>query len=435
MAQMNYLTQCTFDFGALAQLPKVLKSLGVTRPFVVTDPGLKANGLLGTLLAALGAAPAGVFTETPANPTESASAKAADAYRAAGADGIIAFGGGSSMDLAKAMGLMVTHEGPFERLGASMRGMKFITSIPPLVAVPTTAGTGSEVSPGAVVILNNGRKETFVSAHLVPTAAVCDPELTLGLPPALTAATGMDAMTHCIEAVLTPVVHPPAEAIGVDGAERIGKYIERATKDGSDRDARWHMMMGSFEGALAFAKGLGAVHGLSHALGRIHELKLHHGTLNAVILPHSLAMIGKEAEASGVMRYGTQALAALRQATVPWCAILVRKAFGMAGLAQRNGSPAFVRYAWPSAQWGSLPIAGGVDAAYRAVIEAAPDPAAKRAEIEAKLEALQSPLRTAEAFGVEEIIDPRRTRGYLCRFAELAAPLRTPGRPSFGYRP
>lgn len=296
MAQMNYLTQCTFDFGALAQLPKVLKGLGVARPFVVTDAGLKANGLLDTLLAALGNAPAGVFTETPANPTEGASAKAADAYRASGADGIIAFGGGSSMDLAKAVGLMVTHEGPFERLGASVRGMKFITKIPPLVAVPTTAGTGSEVSPGAVVILDNGRKETFVSAHLVPVAAVCDPELTMGLPPALTAATGMDAMTHCIEAVLTPVVHPPAEAIGVDGAERISKYIERATKDGSDRDARWHMMMGSFEGALAFAKGLGAVHGLSHALGRIHELRLHHGTLNAVILPHSLAMIGNAAE-------------------------------------------------------------------------------------------------------------------------------------------
>ena len=146
-------------------------------------------------------------------------------------------------------------------------------------------------------------------------------------------------------------------------------------------------------------------------------------------------LIGKEAEASGVMRFGTQALAAVRNATVPWCAIMVRKAFGMAGLAQRNGSPAFLRYAWPSAQWGSLPIAGGVEAAYRAQIEAAPDPAAKRTEIEARLEALQSPLRTAEAFGVEEIIDPRHTRSYLCRFAELAAPLRQPGRPHFGYRP
>jgi acetyl-CoA carboxylase carboxyltransferase component len=146
-------------------------------------------------------------------------------------------------------------------------------------------------------------------------------------------------------------------------------------------------------------------------------------------------LIGKEAEVSGVMRFGTQALAAVRNATVPWCAIMVRKAFGMAGLTQRNGSPAFLRYAWPSAQWGSLPIAGGVQAAYRAEIEAAPDPAARRAEIEARLEALQSPLRTAEAFGIEEIIDPRETRAYLCRFATLAAPLRQPGRPHFGYRP
>ncbi|MGE3928851.1 MAG: iron-containing alcohol dehydrogenase [Hyphomonadaceae bacterium] len=296
MATMNYLTQCTFDFGALAQTPKVLKAQGVTRPFVVTDPGLKANGLLDRLLAALGAEPAGVFTDTPANPTESATRLAAEAYRAAGADGVIAFGGGSSMDLAKAMALMATHEAPFERYGGSKRGMKFITKIPPLIAIPTTAGTGSEVSPGAVVILDNGMKETFVSAHLVPAAAICDPELTLGLPPMLTAATGMDAMTHCIEAVLSPIVHPPAEAIGVDGAERIGVWLERAVADGADRDARWHMMMGSFEGALAFAKGLGAVHGLSHALGRIHELKLHHGTLNAIILPHALAMIGAAAE-------------------------------------------------------------------------------------------------------------------------------------------
>lgn len=292
MAQMNYLTQCTFDFGALSQLPKILKGLGVSRPFVVTDPGLRANGLLDRLLGALGDAPAGVFSDTPANPTEAAAAKAADAYRTSEANGIIALGGGSSMDLAKGMGLMVSHEGPFERLGATQRGTRFITAIPPLVAVPTTAGTGSEVSVGAILILDNGRKETFVSAHLIPKAAVCDPELTLGLPPLLTAATGMDAMTHCIEAVLSPVVHPPAEAIGLDGVERLGENIERAVSNGGDRDARWQMMMGSFQGALAFVKGLGVVHGLSHALGRIHELKLHHGTLNAVILPHSLAMIG-----------------------------------------------------------------------------------------------------------------------------------------------
>lgn len=146
-------------------------------------------------------------------------------------------------------------------------------------------------------------------------------------------------------------------------------------------------------------------------------------------------LIGTRAEASGIMRAGTQALAAIRQSTVPWCAVMVRKAFGMAALSQRNGTTAFRRFAWPSAQWGSLPIAGGVDAAYRAVIEAAPDPAAARAAIEARLEALQSPLRTAEAFGVEDIIDPRDTRAHLCAFARAAAPLRRAGPPAFGYRP
>jgi alcohol dehydrogenase class IV len=296
MAQMNYLTACTFDFGALAQLPKVLKGLGVSRPFVVSDPGLKANGLVDRLLAALSEAPAGVYTDTPANPTEAAATAAAAQYRACGADGIMALGGGSSMDLAKAVGLMVTHEGPWEKYGGTQRGTRFVNAIPPLVAVPTTAGTGSEVSVGFVLILDNGRKETFVSPHFVPKAAICDPELTLGLPPMLTAATGMDAMTHCIEAVLSVVVHPPAEAIGLDGAERAWKWLPVAAADGGNRDARWHMMMASFQGALAFVKGLGVVHSLSHALGRVQELKLHHGTLNAVILPHSLAMISGHAD-------------------------------------------------------------------------------------------------------------------------------------------
>ncbi len=145
--------------------------------------------------------------------------------------------------------------------------------------------------------------------------------------------------------------------------------------------------------------------------------------------------IGKEAEQSGVMRAGSQALVALRQTRVPWCAVVVRKAYGMAALTQRNGSPSFTRYAWPSAEWGSLPIAGGVQAAYRAEIEASSDPDATRAEIEKRLARVQSPLRSAEAFGIEEIIDPRKTRSYLTAFANLAAPLR--GRRTSGhlYRP
>ncbi|MBL8551082.1 MAG: iron-containing alcohol dehydrogenase [Hyphomonadaceae bacterium] len=309
MPTMNYLNTCLFDHGVLAQLPGVLKGLGVTKPFVVTDPGLKSNGLLDKALAALGTAPAGVYSDTPANPTEVAAKVAIAAYRASGADGIVALGGGSSMDMAKAVGLLATHEGEIAQYGATQGGMKKIRALPPLVAIPTTAGTGSEVSVGFVLILENGRKETFVSPRLIPLTAICDPELTLGLPPALTAATGMDALTHCIEAVLSLMPNPPAEAVGLDGVERIYRMgmLKRAVKDGGDKDARWHMMMGSYEGALAFVKGLGAVHGLSHALGRVSELKLHHGTLNAIILPHALAAI----EAAGAAE---EKLARLRRA-------------------------------------------------------------------------------------------------------------------------
>lgn len=293
MPVMTFLTTCLFDHGAVQQLAKTLKDQGATRPLVVTDPGLKAAGLLDVVLGALGSEPAAVFAETPANPTEASARAGALLYKESGADSVVALGGGSSMDNAKAIALMATHEGPYERYGGTQRGTRLIKKLPPLIAIPTTAGTGSEVSVGFVLILENGRKETFVSPHLIPSIAICDPDLTLGLPASITAATGMDAVTHCIEAVLSPVVNPPAEAIGYDGVHRaIGEgYLKRAVADGADKDARFHMMMASYEGALAFVKGLGAVHGLSHALGRLSELKLHHGTLNAIILPHSLAMI------------------------------------------------------------------------------------------------------------------------------------------------
>lgn len=293
MPTMQYLNTCVFDHGALKQLPNLVKNVCMERPFIVTDAGLKANGLLDRVIEALGAQPAGVYAQTPSNPTEVAARDAVAAYKDAGADGLIALGGGSSMDMAKAVGLMATHEGPYDRYGGTQRGTRLIGRLPPVIAIPTTAGTGSEVSVGFVLILENGRKETFVSPNLIPSVALCDPELTLGLPAGLTAATGMDAVTHCIEAVLSPMAHPPAEAVGIDGVERaVGEgWLVRAVKDGADKDARWHMMMASYEGALAFVKGLGAVHALSHALGRIESLKLHHGTLNAVILPHALHMM------------------------------------------------------------------------------------------------------------------------------------------------
>jgi alcohol dehydrogenase class IV len=162
-----------------------------------------------------------------------------------------------------------------------------VKQVLPLIAVPTTAGTGSEVSVGMIIIVEDGRKLTFVADQFIPAIAICDPDLTAGLPAGLTAATGMDAVTHCIEAVLSPVVNPPAEAIGLDGLERAiaGGALERAVKDGSDREARWQMMMASTEGAYAFVKGLGAVHAMSHACGALPGLRLHHGTLNGVLLP------------------------------------------------------------------------------------------------------------------------------------------------------
>jgi alcohol dehydrogenase class IV len=189
------------------------------------------------------------------------------------------------MDLGKAVGLLAVSGGPLEQYDPLVGGAKLIKGVAPLIAVPTTSGTGSEVSVGFVIILEDGRKMTFASPLFIPRVAICDPELTMGLPAGMTAATGMDAITHCIEAFLTPQVNPPAEGVALDGLRRGWQWLPRAVKDGSDRDARWNMMMCSTEGALAFVKGLGAVHAMSHAAGRIRRLNPHHGTLNAVFLP------------------------------------------------------------------------------------------------------------------------------------------------------
>lgn len=287
MATLTYMTTTQFDFGALELLPKEMAKAGITKPFVATDAGLVKVGIVDTVLAAMGCE-ASVFDGTPGNPTEEAVKLALAQYEADGCDGIIAVGGGSSMDLGKAVGLLAASGGPLAQYDPLQGGAKHIKAMTPLIAVPTTSGTGSEVSVGFVIILEDGRKMTFASPLFIPKAAICDPELTMGLPAAMTAATGMDAITHCIEAFLTPNVNPPAEGVALDGLWRGMQYLPRAVADGSDRDARWHMMMCSTEGALAFVKGLGAVHAMSHAAGRIRRLNPHHGTLNAVFLPEVL---------------------------------------------------------------------------------------------------------------------------------------------------
>ncbi len=286
MALLQYLNNTIFDHGAIGVLPKELKKLGLLKPLIATDPGIVGSGLLDRVLGALAEdMPRAVYAETPGNPTETAVKAALAVYREAECDGVICLGGGSSMDLGKAVALLATHPEPLSRYDPVEGGSRRIGPIAPVIAVPTTSGTGSEVSVGSVIVLDDGRKVTFVSPRLIPPTAICDPDLTLGLPPLLTAATGMDAITHCIEAVLSPAVNPPADGVGLDGLERGWRHIERAVADGGDKEARWHMMMASTEGAMAFIKGLGAVHAMAHALGRLKEPKLHHGTLNAVILP------------------------------------------------------------------------------------------------------------------------------------------------------
>ena len=285
MALIRYLTTIHFESGALAQLAKVCTEAGIKRPVIVTDAGVRAAGLLQRALDALEALPHATYDGTPSNPTEAAVREALAVLQQHGGDGIVALGGGSAMDCAKGLAIAATHPGPLKTYATIEGGSDKITaSVLPVIAVPTTAGTGSEVARGAIVIVQDGRKLGFHSWHLMPAAAICDPDLTLGLPAGLTAATGMDAIAHCLETFMSAAFNPPADAIALDGLERGWHHIELATRDGSHTEARRQMMSASMQGAMAFQKGLGCVHSLSHSLGGA-DPRLHHGTLNAMFLP------------------------------------------------------------------------------------------------------------------------------------------------------
>ncbi|QRQ88939.1 iron-containing alcohol dehydrogenase [Cupriavidus oxalaticus] len=286
MALINYITQIQIDFGAIGLLAQECERIGITRPLVVTDAGVKAAGIVQRVLEQLRpGCEAVIYDGTPSNPTEAAMREAMRLYGEYRCDGIIAVGGGSPIDLAKGVAVCATHDGPLRQFAAIEGGVARITAATaPVIAIPTTAGTGSEVGRGAVLILDDGRKVGVLSPYLVPRVAICDPELTLGLPPMLTAATGMDAIAHCLETFMTPAFNPPADGIALDGLRRAWLHIERARRDPQDRAARLAMMSASMQGALAFQKGLGCVHSLSHALGGLMPT-LHHGTLNAVLLP------------------------------------------------------------------------------------------------------------------------------------------------------
>ncbi len=303
MAFIFYLTHIHIGADALLQLKSECERIGIRRPLIVSDKGVAAAGIVERVAAALEGLPCTIFDDTPSNPTEAMARLAADLYRDSGCDGMIAVGGGSSMDLAKGAAILATHPGELKTYATIEGGSTRITAAAaPVIAVPTTSGTGSEVARGSIMILNDGRKLGFHSWHLLPRSAICDPILTLGLPPYLTAATGMDAIAHCVETFLSAAFNPPADGIALDGLERAWSSIETATRDGSNIDARLNMMSASMQGAMAFQKGLGAVHSLSHPLGGLKidgKTGLHHGTLNAIMMP---AVLRFNAEAPSVIK-------------------------------------------------------------------------------------------------------------------------------------
>ncbi len=286
MHLINYLTRIQFGYGSISNLQAECDALGITRPLIITDKGVRAAGVLDPVTEALQQfSEEQVFDQTPPNPNESVVREAVAQYKAGGFDGLISVGGGSSIDLAKGVSVCATHEGELKQFAVIEGGLSRITAkTVPVIAIPTTAGTGSEVGRGAILILDDGRKVGVISPHLIPKVAICDPELTLKLPPLLTAATGMDAIAHCMETFMSPAFNPPADGIALDGLRRAWSHILRTTEDGSDKEARLNMMSASMQGALAFQKGLGCVHSLSHSLGGINP-KIHHGTLNAIFMP------------------------------------------------------------------------------------------------------------------------------------------------------
>jgi alcohol dehydrogenase class IV len=287
ITEFSFPTRIVFGEGAVREVPNHLARLGVRRPLVVADPGIAASGLLARLVEVLEGAklPVAVFDGVRPDPTGEDVERGIAAYRAASADGIVAMGGGSPIDAAKGIRLLASHEGPLAQYDDAKDGWRLVVNpLPPMIAIPTTAGTGSEVGRSFVVTLaDTGRKTVVFAPPLLPNVALCDPELTLGMPPRLTAATGMDAFTHNLEALASKGFHPLADALAVKGIALCARHLARAVQDGQDREARAQMMIAAITGATAFQKGLGACHSIAHALSPVAGV--HHGLANAVVLP------------------------------------------------------------------------------------------------------------------------------------------------------
>jgi 4-hydroxybutyrate dehydrogenase len=287
MIPMLQFPRVLFDFGAVEVLPNELAALGVKRPLLLTDRGLVASGVYDTVRRALRQNAFAEFTAIPENPTIDGVDRALAVYRGEACDGVVAVGGGSVIDSAKAVALLAIHPGALTDYFG--RPEKIGSSVAPLIAIPTTAGTGSEASRGAGIHPTpTSRSRSIGSPYLVPKVAICDPDLTASLPPHLTAGTGMDALTHCIEGYLSTFVSPPADASALSGIRRVATWIERAVGDGGHREARWHMMMAALEGGMSLSKGAGPAHAIANTLG---DRGLHHGTLVTLAMPAVLRLL------------------------------------------------------------------------------------------------------------------------------------------------
>ena len=277
-----------FDFGAAGLLAGEVANVGISRPLLITDQGLVECGVLNRVLSSLpGNLEFPVFDETPENPTVDGVEKAFELYGQEDCDGVVALGGGSVIDTSKTVALLAGHPGPISQY--DRHSEKITGATAPIIALPTTAGTGSEVTSGVGIHPDSSTPSINIgSPHFIPRIAICDPDLTLSLPPVLTAGTGMDALSQCIEGYLSPEVNPPIDAIALDGVRRVISHIDRAVADGSDREARWHMMMAALEGGISIGKGLGSGHAIANTLG---DQGHHHGILVTVVLPSVLRFI------------------------------------------------------------------------------------------------------------------------------------------------
>ena len=290
-ADWNYPAPIRVGAGRIAELPTACAALGMSAPLLVTDPGLARLQMIADMVAACEGRGLGVdvFSDIKPNPTGHNVADGAAAYRRGGHDGVIAVGGGSGLDVGKAVALIAGQDcalWDLEDAGDNWRRAE-AARIAPVVAVPTTAGTGSEVGRASLIVHEAERRKVIIfHPKMLPGCVILDPELSVGLPAALTAATGMDALSHNLEAYCSPLFHPMAEGIAVEGMRLIKEYLPTAVENGANLKARTYLLVASTMGATAFQRGLGAMHALAHPLGALYDA--HHGTLNAILMPYVL---------------------------------------------------------------------------------------------------------------------------------------------------